>query len=558
MAKKDIFSKINLKDYNNILENILEQKAFSEDVKNLLLSMLYKIENGYEDYKTTKVNVSSKKNYLKKIIQIIKEECKEIQLIKPLSKESKTLEEKNVNYIVKKEIGKIILYPNERIMLEALVTLGQEDIVIDEQYFLYKQAIKDILSIGNRMNCTEVIRDFNGWSWDITTNQVENKNINIVYQNLLILLGNRFLQNWITNKKYDDEDEEVDIPSNEILRSKYNSSFGMTKEEIQEDKTIDYTKKMQEILAEKYGKENAREFFEQFIKTILVIDCNINEKQKEIVLNTQKQILLDLEKMQDNKIYVEELSKKKKELSEKIKNIDTILNDEKLLKEEYENRNFKLANKDKIFSISHLSIMLEKEREKYLKKIKECNLQMQPKEFIKMKKELEESSKFFKDINIKQEEKANEEKQIILLQKKFLKCFEEKIKKALTKREITDLIYELRYYEQLPYKEYNISREEKIEKDLKEIENQIIKKSCLEKVLVKFSDKEELNNNILRNQFQSKIIKLENTIYILKYKKEILKIEIYDTNIEEETKEIEIKEKVELHVKLNKKIKIWE
>ena len=558
MAKEDIFSKINLKDYNNVLENILEQKAFSEDVKNLLLSMLYKTENGYEDYKTIKVNVSSKKSYVKKIIQIIKEECKEIQLIKPLSEESKILEEKNVNYIVEKEIGKIITYPNERMMLEALVTLSQKDIVLDEQYLLYNLAMKDVLSIGNRMNCVEVIRDFNGWSWDITTNQMESKNINIVYQNLLILLGNRFLQNWITNKEEDDDEEEIEIPSNEILRSKYNSSFGMTKEEMQEDKTIDYIKKMQEILAEKYGKENSRKFFEQFIKTILAIDCNINEKQKEIVLNTQKQISLDLEKMQDNKVYIEELSKKKKELTDRIKNIDTLLSDEKLLREEYENRNSKLENKDKIFSVSHLSIMLEKEREKYLQKIKECNLQMQPKEFVETKKGLEESLKFFEDINIKKEEKANEEKQIILLQKFFLKCFEEKIKRALTKREITDLIYELRYYEQLPYREYNISREEKIKTDLKEIEKQMIKKSCLEKVLIKFSDEEELNHDILKNQFQSKIIKLESTIYILKYKKGILKLEIYDTNIEEETKELEIKSKVELHVKLNKKIKIWE
>ena len=88
MAKEDIFSKINLKDYNNILENILEQKAFTEDVKNLLLSMLYKIENGYQDYETVKVNVSSKKYFLKKVVQIIKEECKEIKLVKPLSEES--------------------------------------------------------------------------------------------------------------------------------------------------------------------------------------------------------------------------------------------------------------------------------------------------------------------------------------------------------------------------------------------------------------------------------------------------------------------------------------
>ena len=66
--------------------------------------------------------------------------------------------------------------------------------------------------------------------------------------------------------------------------------------------------------------------------------------------------------MQDNKKYVEELSKTKKDLTKKIKEIDTILSDEKLLKEEYEKRNSKLANKDKIFSVSHLNIMLEKER----------------------------------------------------------------------------------------------------------------------------------------------------------------------------------------------------
>ena len=558
MAKEDIFSKINLKDYNNVLENILEQKAFSEDVKNLLLSMLYKIENGYEDYKTIKVNVSSKKSYVKKIIQVIKDECKEIQLIKPLSEESKILEENNVNYIVEKETGKIISYPNERMMLEALVTLSQKDIVLEEQYSLYNLAMRDVLSIGNRMNCVEVIRDFNGWSWDITTNQMEGKNINIVYQSLLILLGNRFLQNWITNKEDDDEDEEVEIPSNEILRSKYNENFGMTKEEMQEDKTIDYIRKMQEILAEKYGEENAIEFLEQLIKTILAIDCNINEKQRKIVLNLQNQFTKDLEKMQDNKAYVEELSKKKKELAERIKNIDTLLSDDKLLREEYENRNSKLANKDKIFSVSHLSIMLEKEKEKYFKEIKEYNLQMQPKEFVETKKALEEKLEFFEDIDVKENEKTNEGKQIILLQKSFLRCFEEKIKRALTKKEITNLIYELRYYEQLPYRQYNISKEEKIAEYLKKVEKQVIKKACLEKVLIKFSDEEELNYNILKNQFQSKIIKLENTIYVLKYKKGILKLEIYDTNIEEETKEIEIKEKVELHVKLNKKIKIWE
>ena len=554
MAKEDIFSKINLRDYNNILENVLEQKAFSEDVKNLLLSMLYKIENGYEDYKTIKVNVSSKKNYVKKIIEVIKEECKEIKLVKPLSDESKVLEEKNVNYIVEKEKGKITVYPNERMMLEALIELSQKEIELEDEYYLYSLAMKNVLSIGNKMNYVEVIRDFNGWSWDITTSQMESKNINIVYQNLLILLGNHFLQTWIINNEEDEE--EVEMPNNEILRSKYNENFGMTTEEMQEEK--DYVNKMQEILIEKYGKENAQNFWNQLIKTILAIGSNINKEQKRILLEEKKKVEEHLEKMQDNKKYVEELSKTKKDLTKKIKEIDTILSDEKLLKEEYEKRNSKLANKDKIFSVSHLNIMLEKEREKYLNQIKECNLQMQPKEFVVTKQKLENQKEFYEEIDIKESEKTNEEKQIEELQKYFLKCLEEKIDKAEGKKEITDLIYEIRYYEQLPYKQYNISKESKIEEYVTKVEKQIIKKACVEKVLIRFTQEEELNYKILKNQFQSKIIKLENTIYVLKYKKGILKIEIYDTNIEEETKEIEISEKVELNVKLNKKIKIWE
>ena len=57
---------------------------------------------------------------------------------------------------------------------------------------------------------------------------------------------------------------------------------------------------------------------------------------------------------------------------------------------------------------------------------------------------------------------------------------------------------------------------------------------------------------------KTKIINLENINYTLKYHKGILKIEIYDTNIAEEEKMLKITEKVELIVKLNKKIKICE
>lgn len=556
MAKEDIFSKISFKDYNNMLENVLEQKDFSEDVKNLLLSMLYKIENAYEDYKTVKVNVNSKKYFLLQIINIIKENCNEIQLVKSLSEESKILEDNNINYLVAKEEGKIISYENERSILEALIDLKQNKIELDKKYEFFSEGFKEILTIGNIMNTAEVIRDFNGWSWDITPTQIINKNINIIYQNLLILLGNNFLQKWITGKEI--EEEEIEIPNNEILRSKYNSSFGLTREEVKENQFVDYIENMQEILVKKYGEENANNFMTQLIKVAIAVECNKSKKQKNIIIKKEKEIQEKLDQMQDNIKYIENLSNAKKDITIQIKQIDNILNDEKLLKEEYKRRNAFLENKDKIFSVSHLKIMLEKERENAVKKIKEYNKQMEPKEFIKIKGELENQKQFFEDIGISKEERVDEEKQISNLQKYFLNCFKEKIEKAESKKELTDLVYELRYYEQLPYKNEAIFNGIKNKDLLENIEEKLINKACTQKCLVMFSKEISLNKKILENQFKTKIINLENTVYILKYQKGILKVEIYDTNIEESIIEIPILKKVELEVRLNKKIKIWE
>ena len=64
MEKNKLLAKLKIRDYNNELEKILENKLFSYDVKNLLLSMLYKIENAYRDYETVKVEVPSKKEFI--------------------------------------------------------------------------------------------------------------------------------------------------------------------------------------------------------------------------------------------------------------------------------------------------------------------------------------------------------------------------------------------------------------------------------------------------------------------------------------------------------------
>ena len=92
-----------------------------------------------------------------------------------------------------------------------------------------------------------------------------------------------------------------------------------------------------------------------------------------------------LDKIGDKKAFVGEITSKKKDCILQIEEIDKIINDPNLLKQEYTKRNENLPNKEKIFSISHLSDRLEKEREQLLKQIRKYNKMIEPKEFVKNK-----------------------------------------------------------------------------------------------------------------------------------------------------------------------------
>ena len=69
-----LFSKFNANEYNDKLEKILEQKKFSSETKNLLLSMLYKIENSFADYKKVKALEITKEQFIERILYIIENE----------------------------------------------------------------------------------------------------------------------------------------------------------------------------------------------------------------------------------------------------------------------------------------------------------------------------------------------------------------------------------------------------------------------------------------------------------------------------------------------------
>ena len=82
MKKENFLEKIVQKDYSNQLEKIIETKDFSEDVKNLLQAIIYKLETSYKDYKKVKRDVETKQEYIERILKAIKENCNQIIIAK--------------------------------------------------------------------------------------------------------------------------------------------------------------------------------------------------------------------------------------------------------------------------------------------------------------------------------------------------------------------------------------------------------------------------------------------------------------------------------------------
>ncbi len=395
MQKKNdnFLDKIVKKDYNNELEIVLEKKLFDEDVKSILLSILYKIEAAYKDYKQVKQNVETKEKFVQKIINIIQMNCNEIKLLKPNSEESKIIG--NRTFLVEKNKKRIICYSIERKLLYCISKISKKDKIIKDDYFLINETLSNLINVGNNINTVEPLRDFNGYSWTIIPREIESIDHNLIYQNLIILVGNKFLDNWIYNKEF----------------------------------IIDYMELFKNKMEEEYGEEKANEFIENLSKISILLDVKFNKNNEKRILEIKKEIEEKIEKIGDNKKFVEEITKEKRKLTNEIRNIDETINNKLMLQEEYRKRNKDLPLAEKIFSIRILSQLMTDEREEKIEQLEELNELLNPQKFIKYKKELENKERYLKLLDTEQPQKETNQLKLEL-QKVFLKCFETKIEKA--------------------------------------------------------------------------------------------------------------------------------
>lgn len=504
MGKEEIFSKLNIKDYNNELEKIIEKKAFSEDVKNLLLSMFYKIENAYDDYKKIKSIEKTKKEALEELLRTIEKDCNHIELIRPKVGEKTILKEKKYTANLKEK--KVISYQNEKTIYYGLCKLKRPKYIAQTDIDIIGKALSEAMNEGAWTNNAEIIRDFDGWSWNIEKNDIENLIYNLIYQNIEILLGEEELNKWIQNKQYFNE------ISKKIKKKTYKIICKIA---------------IQEFLKNEPGENDyVKNKIEEFNEKLLIMD--------------------------DKKEYLNKLADAKKNNAKAIKDIDNLISNLNELKKEFIRVNNELDDKNKIFSLSDFVDIKQKERANLIKEIDEYSENMKPSVFVEKKESLKETIEILVDgqnINL-------QNNLLVDLQKEILKIFSERINKIETKKEIYDMIYKLRYY-----KEIYINNDEKIKNlkalnsNIKKVERNLLTIACNFKVLNILSNSVEQNYKIMEEIFDTNMIDLEDIVLEFKKRNNQIVLNIYEDEILNHS--IEYDEIEDLNVKYNKKFKLF-
>ena len=206
------------------------------------------------------------------------------------SEESKI--HKNNTFYVDKTKGEIECYPIERKLLYAIWKISKKDTIIKDKYYLENIVLSDLLNAGNNIQKVEPIRDFNGYSWTTLNTEIESTAHNLIYQILRNLVGNKILEKWIYEK---------------------------------ENKT-DYYKKFLEKIQKEYGEKNSKEIIETIIKTAIMLEIKFNKNKIENFKEEKKETENELKTMQDKHRYVEEITKRKLQILEEIKEIDNKIN----------------------------------------------------------------------------------------------------------------------------------------------------------------------------------------------------------------------------------------
>ena len=518
MEKEKIFSKFNMTKYNNQLEDILEKKSYSENAKNILLNILYKIETSYDDYNKVKIETNSKKDIIEEVINTISKKCKEIKLIKPKINEEARFQ--NKRYRIEK--NKIIAYPSEKTLFHALCKLDCDKFKIKKDYSVIQKPMEDLLNSGYATDLSEIVRDFDGWAWNVSSDDIENITYNLVYQNIKMLVGQSFIQECI--------------------------SLNMGR--------INFIDRLEKKLDSLYSEEISDKLKES-IYFISVLEYIRNNKEiLDSLIKQKENVIKEFNRINDKKKYLQSIANKKKLISKQIKEIDEALNNNKVLRMKFKQENTKLAEKEKIFSLSEYVDKLQQDREVLLTKLKQFSNLMKPMVYVKDKYNIKRKYDILNSIDLEKDISKQTRKALIEMQILFMRAMQEKLGRAQSKKKIIEGFYLFRYYKLLNFnKSKQVKDVDELKEQLEMAEKYLITRACNLKLVNSFSNNPEKNYEVISKILESRIIDLDELNVQFKKKDEDLILNIYDDNMIDRTIKFSIKD--DIKARRNRRIKLF-
>ena len=517
-----IFKNIIKNDYIYEIEKTLEKKGTTNEIKSLVMDTLFKIEETYPNYKRIKVDVLEKKDYIREIVVALKK----VDNIYTMNMQEKDILKCVTDTKIEKNARgyyDIQIYHNNLSLLYALQTIINEEYGINEQPC--SSAFDKILKIGGIYSNIEILRDFSGWNWN--RNKIKNFNIyyDIIYKNLLLILG---------------IDKMIELK-----------------------KTRQCIHFMKKYLLKKYKNDNVEKLME-ILKEIVFVMSSEEEKRLEIEAN--KKIIDMYMAMKDIKKFMQKVNEEKKKNNKLIAEYDKILNSHNVLEREYneylkaieksknednsngslnidsiidildiEEDNIGKVYKEEIKNIERFSIQIFEKRKKVYNKNLELSKIGNPENYGEHKRILEEKIKYILDYEkVKGDAKKEEElleNLMIEYQKIVYDMLEDRIEAIYTNEEVIDEIYRQRYIRyQNVLKDKYIYQISDLYQKMDKILHLIVAKAMKFDVLERVSEEENTNYAAVSPALKTEVLSLEE-VKVAIYTGKITLLCIYDGNV---------------------------
>lgn len=517
-----IFKNIIKNDYIYEIEKTLEKKGITNEIKSLVMDTLFKIEETYPNYKRIKVDVLEKRDYIREIVVALKK-VDNIYIMNMQEKDilkcvTDTKIEKNA-----RGYYDIQIYHNNLSLLYALQTIINEEYGINEQPC--SNAFDKILKIGGIYSNIEILRDFSGWNWN--RNKIKNFNIyyDIIYKNLLLILG---------------IDKMIELK-----------------------KTRQCIHFMKRYLLKKYKNDNVEKLMEILKEIVFVMS---SEEEKKLEIEANKKLIDMYMAMKDIKKFMQKVNEEKKKNNKLIAEYDKILNSHNVLEREYneylkaieKSKNEDSSNgslnidsiidildieeddigkidKEEIKNIELFSIQIFEKRKKVYNKNLELSKIGNPENYVEHKRILEEKIKYILDYEkVKGDAKKEEElleNLMIEYQKIVYDMLEDRIEAIYTNEEVIDEIYRQRYIRyQNVLKDKYIYQISDLYQKMDKILHLIVAKAMKFDVLERVSEEENTNYAAVSPALKTEVLSLEE-VKVAIYTGKTTLLCIYDGNV---------------------------